>query len=332
MNLETIPFDILDILLDSLEYTDCINLFLTSPTLLQYWNDNKAYLTKKMCRKLLQSLGLESLEMNIEMDLPPFTSKEYSVLSCLYFEKQNKSHLVPFDYLVYMVNNRSDCTHLFRRIASVCKLQKQSDLAVAYMLIHGDLQLVNIILETFHVPIDVISFVLKTTLSADKVERMLTYIVMKHHFPRFNSVTNEKFQKMLKDILYSCPQDCVSIFTFVVDMSKRYNLVLDYTSLINACIETDNVDVLDLLLQQNHEPVLITSKSIKTLVSVGQFHSWQYILDNILGHTINARIYIRSIYDGLFVRQGALPCEFHYIDRFLTNENKLILNRILQQY
>jgi hypothetical protein len=126
---------------------------------------------------------------------------------------------------------------------------------------------------------------------------------------------------------------------YILKYKKEYGFSLNYQSLVNKCLDIQNLQILKLLIIELKEDnkildskiqISISSESIQKICENGAFDFLNYIVFRMLGRIINMHRYISALCDGLSTyyinNNNSLDInKIKWIYEYLSVENKQIL-------
>lgn len=333
-----------------------------------------------ICNKIKKCYGLESKIYNLEYNsdiikqlnsiYSNFTTYENIEKIIIYISyKQNSDIFVK--YLINVCN--SNCKFIRNTKNNQIQLNNIrytfSYESMEYLLSYASLDVFKHILNMYTIPIiilkKVLSFIIIYTKNIDiKIKIIIDNILRGQHnniilhdigLTHFTSLLLELIQYHRYDIMY-----------YIFSQKNNYNIYFNYNKLVNCAIQVDNLDLLDLVYsnysidnfkilnvlysdypltnnQYNNQlqRIIIQPISIELMCEIGQFNTVQYMLNKLLGSTINAYKYINSISKGLntFIIQNnnnniiLQSDKFSYLLSYLTQENQeFILSKLYNKY
>lgn len=368
-------FDIIYNIILLLDVKNIRNFLLISKKIYKYKKINIchksiSYIDNVICNKIKKSHGLDSDIYNLE-----YNSDIIKQLNCIYsnFSKYENIEKIII-YISYKQNSDILVKYLINICNSNCKFIRNNNFqlqvnsirytfsyeSIEYLLIYTSLDVFKHILNVFNIPIIILKKVLSIIYTKNiniKIKILIDNILRGQHnnlilydigSTHFTSLLIELIQYNKYDVIY-----------YIFSQKNNYNIYFNYNKLINCAIQVDNLDILYLiysnysidnlkirsvsLYDHDHDHdhhlqrIIIQPISIELMCENGQFNTIHFILNKLLGDTINAYNYINSISKGLntfIIRNNydnvvLQSDKFCYLLSNLTQENQeFILSKI----
>lgn len=337
-NLNNIPYDILDSIVNYLDVSSTINLLISSKDIYGSYRHNKHYeiVMINKIKRYFTSLR------KIEFDFHKINIHEvYTCLNTVYNYFNKHPDTLLSDILIYLSDLTLSDTFLFKHIISHCYFSKTGDhvynaiLAddLLYLLMYSE----NTTDISKYIFIDAIILLhaIKYKISIkDKngILSLFNYLLFKHFFR-----TSEYVEDIITDIM--CEVIKVGDMLILDEIYKKqtfYKFKLNYQKLIRSCIEQNNIEVLELLnvklkeqngyLRErnvNIRPLLITKELVRSLMKRKSYKMLSRVIELYLVDVINMTGYINEIVNNF---------DYDNIDcvellRYMNAKNKLKIKR-----
>jgi len=217
-----------------------------------------------------------------------------------------------------------------------------------YILIYSNTNQLRIILRIFTIPVSILSYTIDELLlnnDDEKIGHIIDYMFYRFCFGSFDDLSKMYVHKIIICLIKNKKTALFQQFL----LNKRYyfkgNYILDYQELVNNTIDLQDRPHLNMLLQEikhdnkrlvknNINPVfvIINTHLVIDMCKKARFMYLKYIIDNILGDSINYELYIQSICEGIQVLLHKEPQEIKRIQCLspvLTDKNKQLINKYL---
>jgi len=214
-----------------------------------------------------------------------------------------------------------------------------------YILKHSNNIYLDIILNWYKIPATILSFIVKDILynqSINKIQNMdkkitkiIDYLLYNYCSFDFTNDIMIHFNSIINDII---TYKKTSLFMYILTCKKEYGFTLNYQTLVNKCLDIQNIQILKLLITEiknenktNNRKIQITicPEMIGKICEKGCFKFLNFIISNMLGGLINASKYILFICDGITsysIREKTIKLdEIEWIYNYLSDENKILL-------
>ena len=362
--------DIIFHILDYLDHRTTKNLTSSCKNMNGLYRDNKSFIQKKMLHDMVHELGLD-LSFN-NLSHCKSVDSLYKQLSTLatYFKNHPRTYLS--DYLVYIVEKKFQDKFLFRelcklaqhkiyehaipsfsyqQIQTICTHAESRDFVfksdITYMMIHGDIEISEILLATFlmsHTTIfEIVSRLLdfKTNETTDQIKILMCIklYIYKFHFKTFSSSENKYFYMIFDQLIrFNKIQIIKGIFT----IARKHNLYLNFSQLVQKCILYDNEVLLEYVHKQqilsNHPPsqyinpiiTIVRPQDMKALFQQGSLRCLPYILEHMIGEFVNLPVYIENICSGLAANAN-IESDPTILFKYLDPQNTLHIKQLLDK-
>lgn len=215
-----------------------------------------------------------------------------------------------------------------------------------YILKYSKLKEFDIIFNWFKFPASLISFTIKDLLYNEKILDNVEKKVMKmiDHFLynfcafEFRDNTAMFFECIINDIIF---HKKTSLFMYILKKREEYGFPISHQSLLNNCLEFQNLQILKLVIPLIKEDNKILKSKIQVFVmpelilnicTNGSFELLKYIINKMLGRMINSHRYVSSICNGLssyYINNSNKEFDknkINWIYEWLSHENKNILH------
>ena len=333
-------YDVFENVAQYLSICEIIAFLLASKSNYTMYLINKHYCDIILNRKIFEFLDIEITSTDvIASDKTKNIFRIYN-----YFRNHWKSSKP--DYLVYMIDNEIDDPDLFRLFASKCTFRNiidSNDIRMVnytgtvvvnkneyslisfndmkYMLIHGNRAQLDILLETYNIPVCLLSYATNEILISDNVlfkkssrsnvilRRFIKYMFVKHCLGSFVSTDNTYVHSILLMLIKYKRTD---VFKYFLEKKSKYMMLgsgLDYQYLVNKCVEMQNRIHLLLLLEENKKDnnlglltknyVIINTHHIIDHCKNARFDYIGFLVEHCLGRAINTALYVESICQGV---------------------------------
>lgn len=366
-------YDVFENIAQYLSIEETVNFLLASRSNYEMYLVNKHY-----CDIVLNKKIFDFLDMDIGLgEASIYTSEKSKTIFRIYNYFRNHWKSSKSDYLIYMIDNGIDDLDLFRFFASKCTFRNIMDANeirmvnytgtivlqdieyslisfndMKYMLIYGDRRQLDILLETYRIPVCLLSYAINEVLISDTVLKkrcnksrfalrsFIKYMFVNHCFGFFCSTDNTYIHSVLLMLIKYKRTDIVKYFL----EKKRHYMTrgsgLDYHYLVNKCVEMQDSIHLSLLLEENSKDnrcgcftknyVIINTHHIIDHCKNARFSYIAFLVERCLGRAINTALYIESICAGV----ESLIMSKYFRDlrqlgdlaRYFSQENIQILN------
>lgn len=313
MNLDTLPYDILDSIIYYLDINSSINLLLSSKDIYNNYRHNKHYEIVMINKVMNYFPSLRRLKMNYKT---MNDDEIYDVFKCLnsiyyYFNKHKYTSLS--DILIYLCDNKKSDMWIFKFIISHCYFTRNGDHVynairaddLVYLLMYS--QEISII--TNYIVVDALLLLhvirYKITVKHKKdVFLLFNYLLFKHFFR-----TSEYIEDVITDIICDVIKiNDISILNEIFKKQTFYKFKLNYQKIITSCIEHRNIECFEIIhikcKEQNQylkernipiRPLLITKESVRSLMKKKSYNMLIRIIELYLKEYINMNGYVDEI-------------------------------------
>ena len=321
MNLNTLPYDILDNVINYLDINSTINLLLVSKNIYNNYRYNKHYeivMINKMMNYFpsLSRLKIDYKTMDNDKIDDKIDDKIYDIYNCLnniyyYFNKHRDTSLS--DILIYLCDIKKSDRWIFKFIISHCYFTRNGDHVynairaddLIYLLMYSE----NISIITKYIVVDAIILlnVIRYKINAKNKKDVLllvNYLLFKHFFR-----TSEYIEDVITDIV--CEVIKINDLSMLDEIFKKqtfYKFRLNYQKIITSCIEQRNIDCFNLInikykeqiqyLKERNQAirlVMITKESVRYLMKKKSYNMLSLVIELYLKELINMNGYINEI-------------------------------------
>lgn len=216
-----------------------------------------------------------------------------------------------------------------------------------YLLKHSNLKYFDIILKSITLPAGLLSFIVKDILYNEsilqnvekKIMKIIDYFLYHYCSFDFSENTSMYFNGIINELI---EKNKLSLFMYVFKNKQKYGFSLNYQSLINKCLDKQNLKILKLLIielkednkiLENKVQISIFPESILKICENGEFVFLHYIVTKMLGQLINLQKYIVSLCDGITTyyintknKNNFDLDKIKWIYEYLSDENKHLLH------
>ena len=189
---------------------------------------------------------------------------------------------------------------------------------IKYILVYSDVTKLNMVLHRFVISIKLLSSVINEILISDfvlykrrasfgKLKSIIKYIFMKHGFGSFTMLDVTYIHSIIV-MLIKYNQTNVLGYFFRKRQAYRFIGRLDYQYLVNQCIEYRDTRHLDIMLSEsrierdhtgNTIYVFTDARQISEICRSGDFKYLHFVIETLLGETVNMKLYIDNICGGI---------------------------------
>lgn len=367
-------YDIFENVIEYLDPISIVNLTESCKKLSDLYYVNEKIINKNIVSKIFKHFNLNNPKnyMNCMSlyDLKHFKAHSYNIYK--YFCNHRNSNIS--DFLIYYIENVTsfEPNLLLKYLISLCDKKiyfcnRNTDCQLKYKLTTNDiiylLTFSNysdfcIFLHHFEIKPNLISYIIKEMIVqknnksnknfTEKITKSLDYYFYKFLFGRY--ISNKTFSLFLNHIVSTVIQyNEIQFFDFIIFKKRRYEtenrnrFELNYQMLIINAIESNNIVALNkiwdeyLFDAQNDNVLIITPELITMVCKNGWFDILEWVVNNLLLHSINLKSYISSIKQGLFIYAYTISdnpvknfSQLSFLSNFLSFENKQLLNNDLK--
>lgn len=232
---------------------------------------------------------------------------------------------------------------------------------IIYILTYANYMDFCILLEHFEIKPNMISYIIKDIINQkinkseiDIDEKLYKCIDFYFYKFLFGGTPNKTFNLFLNHIITIVLQNKENLLIDYVMSKKRMynrnNIELNYQMLITTAIECNNLDGLQTIWNEylfdnsniyvgpnpdtkDSHIIIISSELITTVCKNGWFEMFRWIVEILLGDTINLKNYISSVLDGIFMYAYSMNNDKYknfenllFLSNYLSMENKKILD------
>jgi hypothetical protein len=365
-------YDIFEGIAQYLSIEDVISLLLTNTEYYKIYTNNKDYCDILFIRKVLKSFHINILDKSI---LYTDKTRKGGILLKMYWYFKRHVTASTVDFLIYMIDNDISDKCLFRLFVSNCNyknggMTRVDDTRVInysdtytlfsnvisfddmkYLLVYGNEDFVDIILEFFTIPVVLISYVMQKILMKSVISykvdnssliKFTKYLFTKHCYSGFLEADGVYIHSIIT-LLVKYKRTIV--LKYFLEKKKKYltrTSGLDYQYLVNKCIEMEDRTHLKMLLKQiefdnkrfvNKSFVIINTHQIIEHCKNARFDYVCYLVENCLGSTINTGLYIDSICQGIELlilsKCHGYLLKFENLKRYINSENLETINKTI---
>lgn len=316
MGLNFYLFDIFEIIQKSLSISDTINFLMINKSCYNIYKSNIYLCNHLFANKILSYFGFKSLNGHSITD-------SIRTLLHMYYYFKNHPACYRVDFIIYMVDNSINDINLFKFFISQYSHTPHahidnkgvhfSDNDMEYILKNCNYDQLNIILDSFVIPINILS----NTIAELNDDNMM--LVIKYLFKETLSLTDgggvltnyldkNAINQILLPIITINKTHILRYFIKKKHKDQKQRIILhdyiDYQFLINKCIEATNKSCLNILIHEMNSDnktnnIVVNTHQIINLCENANFSYLKYLTQCYLGNTINSVIYIDSIILGL---------------------------------
>lgn len=340
----------IDILLHIFEFTDfesSICFLLTCKRTYSTYEKYKKYFYKQLT---LQILNDNFCKLDISY-MESYGSDREEVFKTLLklVPKIENPELRYCDYILYMIKNKLTSTWVFDNMLKKCKVTRDprylshSFLVTSmnlddFVLSTQDSSTLKKVLSQFTIHPDkiydlyVIEFYKQGKLQLINV--IIDYFVYKYCFKRFSEQNAHHFRKMIKGII-TCGKDSEYPLRHVIKLIRKYNINVDYNSLILHSIKYDNLESLKMFHKLKGELndasfLFIPKNVLASMLGYDKPDCLEYVC-NLLKKMINCKQYIDVICQSISHSNltDIYSKKLRYVNKYLTQHNRDIINEML---
>jgi hypothetical protein len=176
-----------------------------------------------------------------------------------------------------------------------------------------------------------------------KLKNSIDYFVMKTCFRNMQTVVKHQLNLIMVTFVENQRYNLLS-YTFDKVKHMKCSRYIDFQMILNTAITVESVDTLHFVKYHvnsedddidTQQLIIITHISVAKLCERGSFGFLKHVIDELLGQSINLKLYIDSICDGLVKFVSAennlskledVKC----LSTLLTDQNKLVINECLR--
>lgn len=340
MNLSTIPYDIVDNIIDYLDIDSTINLLMSSKDIYEIYRHNKHFEIVMTNKIRLYFNSLHKLKLDYKtIDI----NELYTCLNKIYdyFKKHPDTSLS--DILIYLCDHKMSEKLIFKYIISHCYFSKNGENVynairaddLLYMLMYS----ADVHLITTYIFIDgiILLHAIRYKISIKDKKNILSlfnYLLFKHFFR-----TSEYIEDIITEIVCDVIKiGDVSILDEIYKKQAFYKFKLNYQKIINCCIEQKNIEFLEIvnikmrqqnqLLKERNQTIrqlMITKESVRSLMKNKGYIMLDKIIELYLKDIININGYFNEIrYNFDYTNKECLKLLYYLNDK---NRN-IITNKI----
>lgn len=306
VNLENIPYDILDNIINKLDVSSTINLLMVSKDIYEKYvfYNNKHYkitMINKIIKYFtsLNKLKIDCKVINIE--------EMYKYLNKIYYCFNKHVNTSLSDILIYLCDAKLSNKWIFKHIISHCYFPQ--DGSYAYNTILADdliyllmfIEDITVITKYIFIEPIIIKSVIKYKIQIrDRINilALFNYLLFTHFFR-----TSEYMEDIITDIVcYIIKMKDMAILYNIYNKQKIYKFKLNYQKIINVCIERKDIELLDIInkkmCEQNYYnpiPLIITKESIRFLMKTKSYTMLTRVIELYLKDMINLNSYVNEI-------------------------------------
>ena len=346
-------FDVLEQIVKFLESGDIETLLMTCTTMLTVLHHNDHYVYNWLNRALIR-----------ELKLPISSFFHQSERRVVYTGlRQIKNHFCSHpdtpiaDYLCYMVERKNQCETLFHRLVETVytdrlhpvntKAQRTnktlrflitySDLV--YILVHGNLRVAKLTLQNVSVGPDTTTQAINQLIYPglnhaylSKVELLVDEFLAKACFPNLSRQQQLFFNQILFEIIKGFHN--TTLQRILQRLVKYRGYQIQYQLLSNTCLAHDNVKGLIICVEHMHmyarsTKITVDPRVVGEMVERGHSNSLKYVIEHLLGDTINMKTYINKICSGIARSTKADPYLLQSVAQYFTDANLELINKYL---
>lgn len=357
-SLNYIPFDVFTLLLQYLDLRDSHHFIVSCKHIYSEYQMNKRWVDTYLTRKIYRYFGFSLDQLLVTPGL---------IRDCfsLYNHFKNHQHSDRVDFIFYIIEKDLQSLHLFQSILSDCVFRETTPLttlhrfssmqtlytdpSTSHVISSHDLQYIltyctpeqlQVIFRKFTIPCetlaDTVDDLVNRSHPYQKLKMYIDYMLYKHYFNGRFSCDMDRNYFNYACIHFMKRNDRKNLQYLLVKCDKYKANVLDYQPLVNKCIEMEDTENLDLLIdhlnrynqQAVHKSyIIIPQHYITTLSRRHSFDYLRFLIDNYIGSNINTMAYLYSIYHGLLIKSGQKNIKYisEQLSRFLTSKNVEII-------
>jgi hypothetical protein len=262
-------------------------------------------------------------------------------------------HNTPYNYTENLTNSRT--LRYSRNVDMNRLILNPSDLQ--YILIHGSLQVIEVVLGSLPVSSDIVSYTVIELMARgqrlhqeieEKIFKMMNYFLSKNCFKRLSRIDEHYFYNVM---LCMIKYNYLNLLNGTLAKYKKYRCPVNYQVLVNYCLQYDNLEALHLvwidrksydyththtntqITNQKPVQIIIEPKWIQSMVEAGTCRCLVFLVEHLLGNVINLRSYIDALCQGLARSTngwiGDNQKQFASINPYLSDTNRETINRYL---
>ena len=370
----TMVYDIFECVSEYLSIEEMISLLLTNCDYYKLYTNNKNYCDTLFIKKVLKSFHIKFNPVLFSIYTDKIIKRRNLLRMYWYFKRHTTASTV--DFLIYMIDNDIGDKDLFRLFAlncefRNCEITRIDDTRVInydntytlfskvislddmkYLLVHGNQEFVDIILELFTIPVVLISYVMQKILMksviSHKVDNSILikftkYLFIKYCYGGFSEGDGVYIHSIITMFV---KYKRTNVLKYFLEKKRKYitrTSGLDYQYLVNKCIEMEDRAHLKILLKENEFDnkrfvnksfVIINTHHIIDHCKNARFDYLAYLVENCLGNAINTELYIDSICQGIELlilsKRNGYQLRFENLKRYITSENLERINKTIR--
>lgn len=355
-------FDLLEKIVEFLDSEDIEMLWMTCRTMLVLSNDNCHYVYNWLIRALIREL---KLPINFRFERSE-RRLVYTGLRQLKYHFCSHPETPIADYLCYMVERTNQCDTLFNRLVDTVYTDAHNTIRLTdstahrhtktllkplrflitssdmvYILVHGNSRIARAVLlhicvsaETLKQAIDGMICQSLNHERVSKIEILTQHFLAKACFPSLSRQQQSFFNKVLFALIQGFHNTAFQRILLRVVKYRGFVGQLQYQLLINKCLEHDNLKGLIVCFDHMHiyspsSKITVNPQMVSQMVERGRTKSLNYVIDHLLGKTINMKVYVNSICSGLARSNKPDPFLLQSVAHYFTDTNLVLINQYL---
>lgn len=343
MKLNSLPYDIVDKVINYLDVDSTRNLLLSSKALYSlyaYHSRFQLIMTKKYINYFpsLTKLQIDTKKYN-QIQICEFGILMTKIYN--YFKHHNNASLP--DFLVYLCDGRLSNTLLFELMVSHCYFTKTGE--YIYNAIRADDLLylltfskdVQTLLTYIYVDPVILLHSIKYRISTrddTNFKHLFKYLLFKHFF-RYSEYIEDIVSEIVCEVI---KYDRTSLLKTIYDKQDLYKFRLNYQMIITCCIQQKTIDYLELInikmKEQNQRlrasgrggvlPVMITKEHVRSLMKSKSYKMLERIINLYLKDVINIYGYVNEIINNFDTKNT----DCLQLLKYLNDKNKNLIKHL----
>lgn len=348
-------FDVLETIAAFLESRDIETLFMTCKTMLKMSQTNNNYVYSWLIRAIIRELKLPISFF--------FNQSErrivYVGLRQLKYHFYSHPDTPISDYLCYIVERNNQCDTLFHRLVESVYTTTHNtigttnnktllkplrfiitSLDLIYILVYGNLRVVKLILKNVRITPDTISQAVNQLIyqrlnhaRLSKVELLIEHFLAKACFP---SLSRQQ-QMFINQVLFALIKGYHNMtLQRLLQLFVKYRNLIEpqYQLLIKECLVHDNLKGLKMCMEHMHvyspsSKITIDPLIVGQMVEWGRTRSLIYVIEHVLGKSINLRAYIHNICSGIARSSKSELYSLQSVAHYFTDDNWVVINQYI---
>lgn len=336
--MNTLCYDVFDHIMSYLDFNDATKFIYVSKHTYCLYNNNQLYVRNILLKKGFSKLGIIYKSCDIPAECKGDT------LHCLfdYFKRVGIDQLHIGDLLVHP----KMCKVVFEFIVKKLRLgrTRSDQLSISYedvqnVIIHGSLQNVLILFDTFCVPASELTYImleLCNQMQDEKIKKCLDHFFCKHYFGYLSDDKLFYLHFIVTEFIKLGRTELVEHF-FKLKSKYKMTSPLVLSRLADSALSCGNIWALQKMyneyIQDNiaidETSILIFDpKSLYKACKLGFFDCLQYVVEIIIGRLINVDEYFYNMCIGIkeYKYHNRINYDLSFMKTYLNIENQGVLN------